>query len=57
MHCNESFTPAFVRLPNETIQGPSALWSTVHELIALPGIFGDLLHPLVSRFMLKLWKL
>merc|ERR1712212_101814 len=36
------------------VEGPSALWSTVHELIALPGIFGDLLHPLVSRMRLFL---
>ena len=51
MHGDEFFTHTFMRSPYKTIQGPSALWSTVLELIALPGIFGDLLHPLVSRFL------
>ena len=41
----------YLSVLDQTIQGASSLKSTVLELIALPGIFGDLLHTLVSRFL------
>ena len=41
----------YLSVLDQTIQGASSLKSTVLELIALPGIFGDLLHTLISRFL------